>query len=90
MAQDDPFARDLGYLAKFFDSLRTHAGTLDSVAAQRLLSLLDEEAARWDEIKRLLAGAGPQEPAGKSNPGPAPQARPVASGLTVGSLLGQR
>jgi len=100
MAELDPFARDLGYLAKFLDSLRTHSGNLDPIAGQRLLSLLDEEVARWNEIRALLAGAAPEaggsaaaaagqaaSSAGSAaSPGTPAGSRPPA-GLTVGSLL---
>lgn len=104
MAQVDPFARDLGYLAKFLESLRSHAATLEPVAGQRLLSLLDEEAGRWDEIKRILAGQVPGAPAAQAvaqpqaskapepeaPPAPQPEVgRPNATGFTVGSLRGR-
>lgn len=96
MAQVDPFARDLGYLAKFLESLRTHASTLDPAEGQRLLSLLDEESGRWAEIKQILAGEATSNPGTTAAAEPAsaepPQAgrpRPFSTGFTVGSLRGE-
>lgn len=98
MAEADPFARDLGYLAKFLESLRAHAGTLDPARGQRLLALLDEEAERWEEIKRILAGEAavparsrpPEAPArGKvpaDSPGEAQRQQAGRLAFTVGSL----
>ena len=95
MPQDQTFARDLGYLAKFFDSLRRHADTLAPDAGDRLRTLIGEEEIRWEEIKALVAGGSPggnssvnpttaSEPAGN----PEPEATYLPNPLTVGSLIG--
>ncbi len=91
----DQFARDFGYLDKFLVNVAKHAETLPPDRGGRLKQLLAEEATRWDEVKRLLAGGAP----GAASPASAPSAAaapvkegravPVApTGLTVGSLLG--
>lgn len=52
-----PFARDLGYLDKFFVNLDAHAGTLPASQGDRLRALIAEEVSRWEEIRGLLSPA---------------------------------
>lgn len=59
MANEVNFARDLGYLDKFFVNINAHASTLPAADAARLKQLMAEEIQRWAEIKGLL-GAGPR------------------------------
>lgn len=54
---DADFARDLGYLDKFFDKLDAAAKELGDARGSRLSTLVEEERARWAEIKSILAGA---------------------------------
>lgn len=69
-----PFARDFGYLAKFFDGLTAHAGTLGAAEGARLKTLIGEERVRWEEIKGLVAGQ-PLAPASAAS-APATSAKP--------------
>jgi hypothetical protein len=91
MPQDQTFARDLGYLAKFFDNLRRHADSLETNAGARLRTLIDEEVVRWEEIKALIFGGDPgdtQSP-DPGNPGaPEPEEGYRPNPFTVGSLIG--
>jgi hypothetical protein len=57
------FARDLGYLDKFFTNLNAHADTLAPAQGQRLKQLMAEEVVRWKEIRQLIAGQGGAVPA---------------------------
>jgi hypothetical protein len=91
VALDPAFARDLGYLDKFFDKIDAHAATLDAAAGARLRALVLEERARWGEIRGLISG----EPVKASAPasqvpatpvGPATVSRPRPQ-FTVGSLI---
>jgi hypothetical protein len=81
------FTRDLGYLDKFLASVRAHAGTLGGPAGSRLAQLMDEEQARWTEIRGLLASGGNPGPAAAApaNPAapPAPPLAPSATGAPV-------
>jgi hypothetical protein len=100
---DPKFARDFGYLDKFFVSLTAHADTLPPAAGARLKQIIGEEASRWNEVRSLLSGGAVVVPTASaaSNNAPPPQvvvpspsAAPVPSGkpapaLTVGSLMGQ-
>jgi hypothetical protein len=52
------FARDLGYLDKFFANLTAHADTLPAAQGARLKQLMGEEVVRWREIRQLIAGQG--------------------------------
>jgi ABC-type uncharacterized transport system involved in gliding motility auxiliary subunit len=78
------FARDLGYLDKFFTNLNAHADTLAPAQGQRLKQLMAEEVVRWKEIRQLIAGQGGEVPAQTSvatttaKP-PAPAPSPVAA-----------
>lgn len=98
------FARDLGYLDKFFVNLTAHADTLPAAQGDRLKALIADELVRWKEIRQLIGGQGggaPAKPvaapmAQRPAPAPMPMAiapaaeKPVAKpALTVGSLLGQ-
>lgn len=70
--QATPHARDLGYLARFLDKLEAEAKSLGGQRGERLLTLLLEERARWDEIQSLLAGASSgATPPSASAPAPA-------------------
>ena len=63
MATDDgneTFAKDLGYLDKFFDKIEAHAGSLSDDAGARLRMLMSEERDRWSEIRALCAGDAPR------------------------------
>lgn len=89
------FARDLGYLDKFLSGLTQHAATLPPAQGTRLKELMSEEATRWAEIKRLLAGEVPASHAHQQPTPPSAMAPVVktpeptrSAGLTVGSLLG--
>lgn len=98
---DDSFARDLGYLDKFFDKIEAHAASVGGASGARLKELMGEERARWREIRGLLGGGAPAArgpsaaapPASSLSTGPAdPAASPSATGratrrLTVGSLI---
>ena len=90
------FARDLGYLDKFFANLTAHADTLAPASGARLKQLMAEEVERWQEIRRLIAGGAPSAapvapPAAPAPAVVAPAAAPAPSnprpGLTVGSLI---
>lgn len=65
------FARDLGYLDKFFVSLTAHADTLPAAQGDRLKALIADEVVRWKEIRQLIGGQG-------NAPAPAP-AKPMAA-----------
>jgi hypothetical protein len=84
MPQDATFQRDLGYLAKFLDSLSLHAATLEPQAGERLLALLDEQTACWQEIGAILGGVAPAVDTIESA---APRNLRGPQALTVGSLL---
>jgi hypothetical protein len=88
------FARDLGYLDKFFAAIDGHAATLGGDRGARLTALIAEERNRWAEIRSLLAGEAVAPSRGPASPG---AARPAAAAgprtgagegfeLTVGSL----
>lgn len=97
--QGADFARDLGYLDKFFDALDSHAGTLEAASGARLRTLLGEERTRWQEIRALVGGAPAAAPIGSGSDkdlgarappaaqGPVPAAGPRS--FTVGSLRGR-
>jgi hypothetical protein len=76
VATESSFARDLGYLDKFFVNISTYANQLPAADQARLKQLMTEETQRWAEIRGLL-GAGPRV-APASSQG-APVARPVDS-----------
>lgn len=97
----EQFARDFGYLDKFLVSVAKHAETLPPERGGRLKQLMAEETARWEEVKRLLAGSAPTAatpanatataspaPILAARPAEGPQGLAAPSGLTVGSLLG--
>lgn len=96
----EQFARDFGYLDKFLVNMAKHAETLPPDRGGRLKQIMAEETARWDEVKRLLAGGAPAGGAPTSVPtaapstpaapaaAPAREGSPAPVGLTVGSLLG--
>lgn len=91
----EQFARDFGYLDKFLANMAKHADTLPPDRGGRLKQLMAEETARWEEVKRLLAGGAPATAAVSASAEPAAsdaaptKAAPVAPiGLTIGSLLG--
>lgn len=85
----DQFARDFGYLDKFLVNVAKHADTLPAERGGRLKQLMAEETTRWEEVKRLLAGAAPTATTIANVASPANVPGPVApTGLTVGSLLG--
>jgi hypothetical protein len=82
------FARDLGYLDKFFANLTAHADTLPAAQGERLKQLMAEEVVRWKEIRQLIAGQGgapaaaapkPAAPAAPPAPAPSPSAAPLAN-----------
>jgi hypothetical protein len=75
MAQDTgaAFARDLGYLDKFFANLTAHAATLPAAQGDRLKQLVAEEVVRWKEIRQLIDG----QPVTGTVPAAAPAALPV-------------
>ena len=88
------FARDLGYLSKFLQGLRTHAASLEAPASARLAALLDDQERAWAEIRSLIA-AGTAEPgaAPVEAPRPAPEAplKPAAPSVaTTGEATGRR
>jgi hypothetical protein len=79
------FARDLGYLDKFFTNLTAHADTLPAAQGERLKQLIAEEVVRWKEIRQLIAGQGgapaaaaPKPAAPAAPPAPAPSPAPTA------------
>ena len=59
MANEVNFARDFGYLDKFFVNISAYADTLPAADGQRLKQLMAEETQRWAEIRGLL-GVGPR------------------------------
>lgn len=78
------FARDLGYLDKFFANLNTHAATLPPAQGARLKQLVGEEVVRWQEIRQLITGQAVAAPTQASMattqaPAPAPAPSPTAS-----------
>lgn len=75
-----PFARDLGYLDRFFDALEAHAGTLADGPGARLRTLIGEERTRWQEIRGLI-GAGPMT--APASPSAKPPARQLAKTAPV-------
>jgi hypothetical protein len=84
---DAAFARDLGYLDKFFDKIEAHAASLDATRGARLRALVAEERTRWAEIRGLIGGttsvgARAEAPAPEKALAPAPK-----PALTVGSLI---
>ena len=91
------FARDLGYLDKFFDKLEQHAASLPPASGARLKALMGEERTRWSEIRSIIAGKAPANPAvvvasapTQSTSGPAPGAMTSARArpqFTVGPLI---
>lgn len=70
------FARDLGYLDKFFTNLTAHADTLPAAQGARLKQLIGEEVVRWKEIRQLIAGQGGAAPAPATTASPAPAPAP--------------
>jgi len=100
---DPKFARDFGYLDKFFVSLTAHADTLPPAAGARLKQIMREEASRWNEVRSLLSGGAVVVPTASAASNhapppavevPAPAAPPASTSkhppaLTVGSLMGQ-
>lgn len=88
------FARDLGYLSKFLQGLRTHAASLEAPASARLAALLDDQDRAWAEIRSLIA-AGTVDPgaAPVEAPRPAPETplKPAAPSVaTTGEATGRR
>jgi hypothetical protein len=95
------FARDLGYLSKFLQGLRTHAASLEAPASARLAALLDDQERAWAEIRSLIAagtvdpGAAPVEASrlAPEAPRPAPETplKPAAPSVaTTGEATGRR
>ncbi len=87
------FAKDLGYLAKFFDKLEAHASQVPAEHQKRYRTLIAEERTRWQEITAILSGApapaAVARSAGRVAPPEQPAAAPANTGdvsLTVGSL----
>lgn len=95
------FARDLGYLDKFFDKLEQHAGSLAPASGARLKALIGEERTRWGEIRSIIGGGAPASttpPSSASSTagtpgaprGPQPAAMSIARArpqFTVGPLI---
>jgi hypothetical protein len=80
MAQETgaAFARDLGYLDKFFGSLTAHAATLPQAQGDRLKQLIAEEVVRWKEIRQLIEGQGAPAPLPTAAPSATQPMRPTA------------
>lgn len=83
------FARDLGYLDKFFANLTAHADTLPAAQGARLKQLMGEEVVRWKEIRQLIAGQGgapaTHSVATTAAPAPAPAPSPTVSAPASGN-----
>ncbi|MBC7543138.1 MAG: hypothetical protein H7338_10440 [Candidatus Sericytochromatia bacterium] len=101
MANDTPWARDLGYLERFIQKLEGQAADLPDERRGKALAMLGAERSQWATIMALLAGgpvtadmtpaAGPRTvPAAVAQAAPAavPLSAAATGGLTVGSLIG--
>jgi hypothetical protein len=76
-----PFEKDFGYLEPFLQKVRAYArSSAEPAARTRLSALMDEEIARWKEIRALLDGT----PAGAPPAGAPPAGAPPAGAPPAG------